>query len=200
MADAGRLAAAVWLCMLGASVPVGCLEAVVPSAFSVVGREPLGACAQACVQSADDFDVLQMRSSAFVGRHSHVPVLLGLRGGGARNKWRRKQNQNRASGSGYGSNRAAAEAAPGKGEDTRGAHGWRRGGDIGKNGAGRGGRGAAAFQNRWDRFPRGGRRGWQTREVDEEDEESREVDSDGNEVVYVDSQGNEVGARCVVSA
>lgn len=119
-----------------------------------------------------------------------IAVLLSLRGGGARNKWRRKQNRNRVAGKDSGAARPGVAAA-------QEAHG-------------------PSFQAHWQNFKRGAGR-WQgfqpgsrdrgTRrqaraDVSEEASfiSSREVDSDGNEVVYVDSQGNEVPARYILCA
>jgi len=105
---------------------------------------------------------------------------LRLRGGGARNKWRRKQNQNRASGGGYGSNQGAG----GGGGNTAGK---RVGKSEGTNSpAGLAGL-AGLFQTRWQNFPRNA--GAQRRDTREEEE------SMSSEVMYVDSQGNEVPAR-----
>jgi hypothetical protein len=117
-------------------------------------------------------------------------AMLGLRGGGARNKWRRKQNRARGASDGAGGSRAAAAACKGGGQpDDQ----FRR----------------DAFQSRWQNFPRGagrwqgfqrrapGRGAWQGHPQSEEESfmSSREVDSEGNVVVYVDSQGNEIPAR-----
>lgn len=102
-----------------------------------------------------------------------VAVLLGLRGGGARNKWRRKQNQNRAAGGGYGSSAGAGGGTAGK----------RVGSEGDSVGTG------LKFQTRWQNFPRNA--GNRRRDVSEEEEEFM-----SSEVMYVDSQGNEVPARC----
>ena len=116
--------------------------------------------------------------------------MLGLRGGGARNKWRRKQNRARGAGNGASGDRAAAAAGKGGGQP----------GDQFQR---------AAFQAQWQNFLRGagrwqgfqrrapGRGSWQGPPQSEEESfmSSREVDSEGNVVVYVDSQGNEIPAR-----
>ena len=119
--------------------------------------------------------------------------LLGLRGGGTRNKWRRKQNQNRGTGAGYGAHRVpegnsakTGRRGAGEGEFQRGAEGTR-------------------FHSRWNSFRgfgRGGVRYAHMQASEDEDNSfatSREVDSEGNEVIYVDSQGNEIPASQVDS-
>ena len=119
-----------------------------------------------------------------------IATMLRLRGGGTRNKWRRKQNKNHGSTAGNG----------------RGGYGHHRGRrDSGvKPTGGAGGEEQDRFFSRWSRFSqhvRGGARNRPaaTKEQGDLFSSSSEEDSDGSNVMYVDEHGNEVPASQVDS-